>query len=144
VTLGAIRLSNSSHFPLMYSTERNPVVLPPCRAKLSTKPAPTGSAAYVNTMGTMRVVCNNAPLSSRRQWSESLNLFCNAGGRLWPTAEMPTGSRGGRFLRYTRRRGDAADRRSLRQPDAGQQLATLVSGIEASSSMAATKLGGGN
>jgi hypothetical protein len=26
------------------------------------------------------------------------NLFCSAGGGLWPTAEMPVGSRGGRFL----------------------------------------------
>ena len=62
VTLGAICLSSSSHFPLMlYSPERNPVALPPGRAKLSTKPAPTGSAAYVNTIGTVRVACNNGP-----------------------------------------------------------------------------------
>ena len=37
-------LSSSSHFPLMpYSNVVKPVVLPPGRARLSTKPAPTGS-----------------------------------------------------------------------------------------------------
>jgi hypothetical protein len=51
--LGAICLSSSSHFPLMlYSNAKNPVALPPGRAKLSTRPPPTGSAAYVNTIGT--------------------------------------------------------------------------------------------
>src|SRR5262245_9659556 len=33
----------------------NPVALPPGRAKLSTKPAPTGSAVTGNTIGTVRV-----------------------------------------------------------------------------------------
>ena len=42
VTLGAICLSSSSHFPLMlYSKSMKPVALPPGRARLSTKPAPT-------------------------------------------------------------------------------------------------------
>jgi hypothetical protein len=71
-------------------------------------------------------------------------ICCAARVRKWPVSEATAVSRGGRSLGYTRRRGDAADRRWLRQPDAGQQLATLVSGIEASSSMPATKLGGGN
>ena len=31
------------------------------RAKLSTKPAPTGSRMVVNTIGTVRVACNNGP-----------------------------------------------------------------------------------
>ena len=45
VTPGAISLSSSSHFPLMlYSNCIKPVALPPGRARLSTKPAPTGSA----------------------------------------------------------------------------------------------------
>ena len=44
VTLGAICLSSSSHFPLrLYSYSKKPVVFPPGRAKLSTKPLPTGS-----------------------------------------------------------------------------------------------------
>src|SRR5262245_43078912 len=35
--------------------EANPVVLPPGRAKLATKPAPTGSNSPANTIGTTRV-----------------------------------------------------------------------------------------
>ena len=38
-----------------------PVVLPPGRARLSTKPAPTGSATTANTIGTVRVACSNGP-----------------------------------------------------------------------------------
>jgi hypothetical protein len=64
LTLGAICLSSSNHFPpMLYSPEVNPVTLPPGRAMLSTKPAPTGSAAYVNTIGTVRVACNNGPIT---------------------------------------------------------------------------------
>src|SRR5262245_32940015 len=52
-TPGASSLSSSSHFPLMlYSYSMKPVALPPGRAKLSTKPAPTGSATSANTTGT--------------------------------------------------------------------------------------------
>src|SRR5262249_2626073 len=43
-TCGAISLSSSNHFALMpYSYRVKPVTLPPGRARLSTKPAPTGS-----------------------------------------------------------------------------------------------------
>ena len=35
-----------------------PVALPPGRARLSTKPAPTGSTTLVNTIGTVRVACS--------------------------------------------------------------------------------------
>ena len=38
-----------------------PVALPPGRARLSTKPAPTGSATTGNTIGTVRVACSNGP-----------------------------------------------------------------------------------
>src|SRR5262245_30661091 len=38
-----------------------PVALPPGRAKLSTKPAPTGSATAANTTGTVRVASSNGP-----------------------------------------------------------------------------------
>jgi len=56
VTRGAISLSSSSHFPLRpYSNGVKPVALPPGRARLSTKPAPTGSATFANTIGTVRV-----------------------------------------------------------------------------------------
>jgi hypothetical protein len=55
-------LSSSSHFPLMlYSKFMKPVTLPPGRARLSTKPPPTGSPTTGNTTGTVRVACSNAP-----------------------------------------------------------------------------------
>jgi hypothetical protein len=51
-------LSNSSHFPLTpYSTKEKPVAFPPGRAKLATKPAPTGSLTNTKTIGTVRVSC---------------------------------------------------------------------------------------
>ena len=60
VTRGAISLSSSSHFPLMrYSKIVKPVALPPGRARLSTKPAPTGSMTTTNTIGTVRVACSS-------------------------------------------------------------------------------------
>src|SRR5262249_60964712 len=59
---GAISLRISSHFPLVpYSNVVKPVALPPGRARLSTKPAPTGSATFTNTIGPMRVACSNGP-----------------------------------------------------------------------------------
>src|SRR5262245_34677997 len=59
VTCGAISLSSSSHLPLRpYSNWLKPVALPPGRARLSTKPAPTGSGTMVNTTGMARVICN--------------------------------------------------------------------------------------
>ena len=42
-----------------YSNAMKPVALPPGRARLSTKPAPTGSATCANTIGTVRVACSN-------------------------------------------------------------------------------------
>ena len=39
-----------------------PVALPPGCARLSTKPAPTGSTVDVNTMGTLLVACSNGPV----------------------------------------------------------------------------------
>ena len=55
-------MSSSSHFPLMpYSNKGKPVALPLGRAKLSTKPLPTGSTTNTNTIGTVRVACNNSP-----------------------------------------------------------------------------------
>ena len=62
VTPGAICLSSSSHFPpRLYSKFMNPVALPPGRARLSTKPAATGSTATGNTIGTVRVTCSTGP-----------------------------------------------------------------------------------
>ena len=66
VTRGAISLSSSSHFPLkLYSNCMKPVTLPPGRARLSTKPAPTGSVTFTNTIGTVRVACCNAATIGR-------------------------------------------------------------------------------
>ena len=42
-----------------YSNIVNPVALPPGRARLATKPAPTGSMTITNTIGTVRVACSN-------------------------------------------------------------------------------------
>jgi len=59
-TRGAISFSSSSHFPLIpYSNIVNPVALPPGRARLATKPAPTGSITTTKTIGTVLVACNN-------------------------------------------------------------------------------------
>jgi len=60
-TPGAISLSSSSHFALKpYSNIIKPVALPPGWARLSTKPAPTGSGTITNTIGTVRVASNTA------------------------------------------------------------------------------------
>src|SRR5262249_40495339 len=62
VTSGPICLSSSSHFPPMaYSNEVKPVAFPPGGARLSMKPAPTGSATIANTIGTVRVTCSSGP-----------------------------------------------------------------------------------
>jgi hypothetical protein len=62
VTPGVISLSSSSHFPPMLNSKfMKPVALPPGRARLLTKPAPTGSPRTGNTIGTVRVTCSIAP-----------------------------------------------------------------------------------
>src|SRR5262245_23045702 len=58
ITPGAICLSNSTQCPpSAYSNKRKPVVFPPGRARLSTRPALTGSTMLTKTIGTVRVVC---------------------------------------------------------------------------------------
>jgi hypothetical protein len=53
-------LSSSGHFAVKpYSNGMKPVALPPGRARLLTRPAPTGSATPTNTIGTVRVACSN-------------------------------------------------------------------------------------
>ena len=49
---------------MLNSNRVNPVALPPGRAKLATKPAPTGSVTCTNTIGTVRVACSNGPHAS--------------------------------------------------------------------------------
>src|SRR5262249_48718330 len=57
-TWGAICLSNSAHLPpMLYSKFEKPVILPPGCAMLRTKPAPTGSGTFMNTIGIVRVAC---------------------------------------------------------------------------------------
>ena len=89
VTPGAISLSSSSHFPLKpYSNWIKPVALPPGRARLSTKPAPTGSATFTNTIGTVRVACSNGATAAvaggqddvRRERDQFRRVSANVGG----------------------------------------------------------------
>ena len=64
---GAISLSTSSNFPATESSKRvKPVALPPGRAKLATKPWPTGSETCTNMIGTVRV-------SRNREMTEDLS-----------------------------------------------------------------------
>ena len=52
LTAGAISLSASSHLlPMLNSNVVKPVSRPPGRAKLGTKPLPTGSVTCTNTIG---------------------------------------------------------------------------------------------
>jgi hypothetical protein len=58
ITRGAISLSSSTHFPpMVVSKFVKPVVLPPGRARLATKPRSTGSLTPVKTIGIVRVAC---------------------------------------------------------------------------------------
>ena len=65
-----------------------PVALPPGRARLSTKPAPTGSATFENTIGTVRVACNNGAMVEvpggqddvRRERGQFRRVFANVVG----------------------------------------------------------------
>jgi hypothetical protein len=60
-TPGAISFSSSNHFvPKPNSAERNPVALPPGRARLCTIPKPTGSVTAANTIGIVRVTFSNS------------------------------------------------------------------------------------
>ena len=52
----------------LYSNCMKPVALPPGRARLSTKPAPTGSGTIANTIGTVRVACKQRRHGWRCQW----------------------------------------------------------------------------
>ena len=68
--------------------QRKPVALPPGRARLSTKPAPTGSVTCTNTIGTVRVACSNGPTVAaasgqddvRRERDQFRRVFANVVG----------------------------------------------------------------
>src|SRR5689334_4051680 len=60
-SLGAISFKISIHFPPIENSKAvNPVIFPPGRAKLDTKPWPTGSDTDTNTIGTVLVASLNA------------------------------------------------------------------------------------
>jgi hypothetical protein len=73
---------------MLNSAVMKPVALPPGRATLSTKPAPTGSVTVTNTIGTVRVTCSNgvtveAAISQNDVGRERGQLRCvsaNVGG----------------------------------------------------------------
>ena len=77
-----------------------PVALPPGRARLSTKPAPTGSATIANTIGTVRVACSNGAHGRgargqddvRRERDQFRRVFANVVG----IARGPASSRSAR------------------------------------------------
>ena len=64
------------------------MALPPGRARLSTKPAPTGSPTTGNTIGTVRVACSNAAHGRvamgqddvRRERGQFRRVSANVGG----------------------------------------------------------------
>src|SRR6516225_6547585 len=61
VTRGAISLSSSNHLPPSEPSKAwKPVTFPPGRARLATKPLPTGSETVAKTMGMVRVCCRSA------------------------------------------------------------------------------------
>ena len=93
--LGAISLSNSSHFPLKpYSNCMKPVALPPGCDRLSTKPEPTGSATFANTIGTVWVACSNGatdelPVVNMTSGASATNSAAN----LRASSALPAGQR---------------------------------------------------
>ena len=70
----------------LYSNCMKPVALPPGRARLSTKPAPTGSGTMMNTIGMVRVACSNGVTTGaaggqddvRRERDQFGRIFANA------------------------------------------------------------------
>jgi len=55
--------NSAGHLPhKLYSNVMKPVALPPGRDRLLTRPDPTGSAKFANTIGTVRVAYSNGPM----------------------------------------------------------------------------------
>jgi hypothetical protein len=79
-TLGAISLSNSTHFALiLYSNATNPVALRPGRAMLAIRPVPTGSMAEANTIGIVPVAfCNgtNVTVAEAAATAQAVGQAC--------------------------------------------------------------------
>src|SRR5262249_25752905 len=95
-TAGAISLRSSSHFALMaYSKTEKPVALPPGRPRLSTIPAPTGSATCRNTIGSVRVISRQSPLLGLCPLypQKRTNIGTAAQRRFVPKADECTGAK---------------------------------------------------
>jgi hypothetical protein len=65
-----------------FQYKANPVILPPGRAKVSTKPLLTGSTTVTNTIDTVRVACCNAatlglPADRMTSGASTLNSAAN-------------------------------------------------------------------
>jgi hypothetical protein len=89
-TEGAICLTSCSHLPpiddsmLMFV---NPVTLPPGRASDATKPLPTGSETWANTIGSVRVSRRSAATvgvvtAKMTSGCSATNSFAEAANRL--------------------------------------------------------------
>jgi hypothetical protein len=66
------------------------VVLPPGRAKLATKPAPTGSITFANTIGTVRVTrCSAATFTLAEAKMTSGASATNSAAYLFESAGLP-------------------------------------------------------
>ena len=81
--LGAISLSIASHLPVTLASYCiTPVILPPGRGRLATKPEPIGSATPANTIGIVLLSrCSAVTISvavcEDRVWLEGDQLFCD-------------------------------------------------------------------
>src|SRR5262249_14847537 len=131
---GAISLSSSNHFPPMpYSVKLNPVALPPGRARLSTKPPPTGSPTFTNTIGTARVASSKGdklglPVARMTSGASAISSAAYlrtssvlVGQRvsmrtLWPSIQPMLSSRNGTIPHRCRKCRDARLHRCCRQP----------------------------
>ena len=89
-SLGTASLSISSL--LVFSSGdklESPVTLPPGRARLATRPAPTGSPAFTITMGMVVVALFAANADGRRCTHDEINLKTNQVRRkLWQALRL--------------------------------------------------------
>ena len=114
-------LSSSSHFPArLYSNDMKPVALPPGRARLSTKPAPTGSMTNGNTIGTVRVACSNGPTAEApwaRMTSARAHQFRRVSAKFGVHWSWPSGCRSARYGRWSSPTAPAPAGTPRRGPD---------------------------
>ena len=81
-SLGTISFKSSNRFPLSSGARvDNPVMFPPGRARLATKPFPTGSASCIMTMGIVTVASLAARVSCRTTRDDDVYLETHELGR---------------------------------------------------------------